>query len=51
MENKRKSQYSPTEAEKREQLIDCILDELCEENLKGYTTEFLSELVDFICNY
>ena len=51
MENKRKSQYSVIEVENRKHLIAEILDELSEENLNCYTTQFLSDLVEFIENY
>ena len=51
MENKRKSQYSVIEVEKRKHLIAEILDELSEESLNCYTTQFLSDLVDFIEDY
>lgn len=49
--NKRKSYYTEMEKEKRSALIDEILDELSEENLTSYTTQFLSDLAEFIENY
>ena len=51
MENKKKLQYSPVEIEKRDGLMCFIREELCAENLTSYTTEFLSDLVEFIENY
>lgn len=51
MENKKKLQYNPVEIEKRDELMCFIREELCAENLTSYTTEFLSDLVEFIENY
>lgn len=51
MDNKKKSQYNPVEIEKREELMHFIREDLCAENLTSYTTEFLSDLVEFIENY
>lgn len=51
MENKKKLHYSPVEIEKRDELMCFIREELCAENLTSYTTQFLSDLADFIEDY
>lgn len=51
MENKRKSQYTAVEMEKRQAFIDYLSDELSAEMLTSFTTQFLSDLVDFVENY
>ena len=51
MESKRKSQYTAAEMEKRQALIDYLSNELSVETLTSCTTQFLSDLADFVENY
>lgn len=51
MENKKKLQYNPVEMEQRQALIDWIANELSVETLTSCTTQFLSDLAEFVENY